>query len=74
MQRDREEEPLIEAGFKRSPRFGGCFIKDHAKGGSYIVFLPIDSRSGKYELSYENGTTRTEFRPMTAKGVIRTSR
>jgi DNA repair protein RadC len=43
--------------------------------GEFVVFRPADTRSGKYEMSFQiDGVSRTDFPPTTASGIVRQMR
>lgn len=67
------KEPAIEMlereGFRYSSKLGGHYWKDVGVG-TYVLFLPRDTRSGKWEMSYEAPGTRTDFPPTTARGIM----
>lgn len=64
------DEELKAFGFEPSSKYGGCLVKP-GKLGSYVVFRPSDSRSRKYELSYNRPGVQQIFRPTSALGVMR---
>ena len=66
---DPDRETLLAAGFEWSPRFAGCWLRKTDRG-DYVVFLPCDTRSGKYEAHFQN-RLRVDFPPTTARGVVR---
>jgi hypothetical protein len=68
---DPDRPLLIGEGFEWSPRFAGCWIK-RVEHGEYVVFQPIDCKSGKYEMHYQSDNRlRVDFPPATARGIVR---
>ena len=69
---DADDPALLAEGFVSSPRFAGCLIKQ-AHDGQYVVFRPIDCKSGKFEMYYQttDNRLRVDFPPATARGIVR---
>ena len=69
---DADDPALLAEGFVSSPCFAGCLIKP-ANGGQYVVFRPIDCKSGKFEMYYQttDNRLRVDVPPATARGIVR---
>ena len=57
VEHQRDDPALLAEGFVFSPRFAGCLIKQ-AHDGQYVVFRPIDCKSGKFEMYYQTTDNR----------------
>lgn len=71
---DEDDISLLKSlGFEHSVVSGSvCYIKKDKKG-KYTVYLPGDSRSNKFEMSYQtsDNSIRTDFKPSTVRGIIK---
>ena len=52
-----DDPALIAEGFVPSQRFAGCLVKS-TPGGDYVVFRPIDTRSGRWEAYFQTADNR----------------